>query len=97
MEFSLFQIYGQIVDDKSHIFEAIKEHNELASNILGFSWGNLFLHILPALRHLPRFPPYLRLMDAVNKRERLWNEVLGPALVSALSSTIILGTRISDS
>ena len=90
MKFSLFQISGQIVDNKSHIFKVIKEHNEAVSGSLGLSWSNLLLHILPALRHLPHFPPYIRLMDLVKKRERIWEQMIGPALVSALSNTVVL-------
>ena len=75
----------------------MKEHNEAVSSGFGLSWSNLLLHILPALRHLPHFPPYVRLMDVVKKREWIWEQMIGPALVNALSSTIVLGTGVSDS
>ena len=97
MHLLLFQVFGQIVDDKSHIFKVLREQNETGSRALGFSRGNVLLHIAPALRYLPRFPPFVQLMDAVKKRERLWNHMLGPALVRALSNTAILCTKITRS
>ena len=85
--FLLLQIFGQIVDDKSDIFKALRAQNEAGSESVGFSVGNLLLHAVPALRHLPRFPPYVRLMAAMKKKQDIWNRMLGPALVSALSIT----------
>ena len=58
-------MFGQMLEDKARIFSELREHNKVGVETLGFSWSNLLLHTVPALRYLPRFLPYVRLMETV--------------------------------
>lgn len=72
---------GEQLGDVDIQSQAIRELNQLATDVCTQNVGNALLDTAPGLRHLPGFPPYKRVLQYNEKRDEMYENIICPALV----------------